>query len=381
MILISQYSIPAVVYRGGTSRGLLFHEKDLPVDQESQKDIFLAGIDAYNPSQINGLGSGTSHTSKVMVIAPPTVDGADVDYTFYQVGIGEEIVDEEGTCGNLMSAIGAFSIDEGLVKVRSTDNYCLVSAFNRNIGKMIRMKVPVVNGKAKVSGDYAMPGVINMGAKIAVDILSPGGGKTGHTLPLGTSCQVLTEEKIYTASFVDIVNPFVFVAASEFGLKGSELNSELATDEKLLSELELIRVKLALKAGMFSSIEEARNAPAIPKIAMVAEPHEYVTSAGKTIKAEEVDIVAKMVSMYQFHRTFAGSGLYNLAASVLLKGSIPNQFFKEKDKGKERVIRIGHPEGIAKVRVAVTEDGTDVEFVGLDRTARRIMKGDLYIPK
>jgi 2-methylaconitate isomerase len=381
VIPISQYAIPAVVYRGGTSRGLLFHEKDLPEGKERQKEIFLAGIDAYNPTQINGLGSGTSHTSKVMVIAPPTVDGADVDYTFYQIGIGEEVVDDEGTCGNLMSAVGAFSVDEGLVKTNSTDEFVTVSAFNRNIGKMIRMEVPVVNGKAKVSGDYDMPGLVRTGAKIKVDILSPGGGKTGHTLSLGSSCHVSTEEKIYPASFVDIVNPFVFVAASEFGLKGSELNSELAADEKLLAELESIRVKMALEAGMYSSVAEARNAPAIPKIAIVAEPHDYVTSAGKMIKAEEVDIVAKMVSMHKFHRTFAGSGLYNLAASVLLKGTLPNQFFNKKYHGKEQLIRIGHPEGIAEVRVAITDEGSDVDFVGLDRTARRIMKGDLYIPE
>ncbi len=381
MFPISQYSIPAAVYRGGTSRGLLFHEKDLPEGKERQREIFLAGIDAYNPSQINGLGSGTSHTSKVMVIAPPTVDGADVDYTFYQIGIGEEVVDDEGTCGNLMSSVGTFSVDEGLVKTNSSDEFVTVSAFNRNIGKKIRMEVPVVNGKAKVSGDYDMTGLVKTGAKIKVDILSPGGGKTGHTLPLGSSCHVSTEEKIYPASFVDIVNPFVFVAASEFGLKGSELNSKLATDEKLLSELETIRVNMALEAGMYSSVAEAKNAPAIPKIAIVAEPQDYVTSAGKVIKAQEVDIVAKMVSMHKFHRTFAGSGLYNLAASVLLKGTIPNQFFNKKDNGKEQLIRIGHPEGIAEVRVALTDDGSDVEFVGLDRTARRIMKGDLYIPE
>lgn len=381
MIPISQYSIPAAVYRGGTSRGILFHEKDLPEEKERQREIFLAGIDAYNPTQINGLGSGTSHTSKVMVIAPPTVDGADVDYTFYQIGIGEEVVDDEGTCGNLMAAVGAFSVDEGLVKTNSSDEFVTVSAFNRNIGKMIRMEVPVVNGKAKVSGDYDMPGLVKNGAKIKVDILAPGGGKTGQTLLLGPSGHVPTEKKIYPTSFVDIVNPFVFVAASEFGLKGSELNSELATDEKLLAELESIRVNMALKAGMYFSVEKAKNAPAIPKIAIVAEPHDYVTSAGKMIKTEEVDIVAKMVSMHKFHRTFAGSGLYNLAASVLLKDTIPNQFFNKKELSKEQLIRIGHPEGIAEVRVALTDDGFDVEFVGLDRTARRIMKGDLYIPE
>ena len=39
-------------------------------------------------------------------------------------------------------------------------------------------------------------------------------------------------------------------------------------------------------------------------------PQTYATSAGRVIAKEEVDIVAKMVSMGRFHRTFAGSGLY-----------------------------------------------------------------------
>ncbi len=369
------------MYRGGTSRGLFFHEKDLPKNVVQQREIFLAGIDAYNPSQVNGLGSGTSHTSKVIVISEPTIEGADVDYTFYQIGIGEMVVDDEGTCGNLMAAVGAFAIDEGYVQTNTADDDVIVSAFNKNIGKIIRMSVPVSNGRAKVMGDYFMPGLMEAGAKITVDILSPGGGITGNTLPIGFKTLVKTHTKTYEASFVDIVNPFVFVSAGAFGLKGSELNSDLSSNVTLLNELETIRIHLAVEAGMSKTVEEARRTTSIPKIAIVAEPQDYVTPSGKIIKAEEVDIVAKMVSMNKFHRTFAGSGLYNLAVTVLLKGTVPNQFSSKKDGSKEKIIRIGHPEGIAEVRVSLTDDGTDAAYVGLDRTARRIMKGDLYIPK
>lgn len=378
---MSQISVRCVVYRGGTSRGLFFHEKDLPTNKELQSRIFLEGIDAYNPSQINGLGSGTSHSSKVMVISEPSVKGADLDYTFYQIGIGEAVVDDEGTCGNLMGAIGAFAVDEGLVQTNSSDDYMTVSAFNKNINKMIKMRVPVTNGKAKVSGDYLMPGIVTPGAKIIVNILSPGGGKTGKTIPIGLKTTVATQKEKYQASFVDIVNPFVFVDASDFGLSGSEFNSGLNADKDLLSELEEIRLKMAVAGGVAKNEEEAKNIPSIPKIAIVASPHDYVTSAGKEIKADDIDIVAKMVSMKKFHRTFAGSGLYNLAATALLEGTIPNQFSRKKDGSIEQIIRIGHPEGIAEVRVNLTEDQRDVASVGLDRTARRILKGDLYIPE
>ncbi len=378
---MSQFSVRCVVYRGGTSRGLFFHERDLPTNKELQHRIFLEGIDAYNPSQINGLGSGTSHTSKVMVISEPSVKDADIDYTFYQIGIGEAVVDDEGTCGNLMAAIGAFAVDEGLVQTNQEDDFVTVSAFNKNINKIINMCIPLSNCKARVTGNYLMPGIVTPGGKIIVNILSPGGGKTGKTIPIGPGTTVTTQKRNYETSFVDIVNPFVYVAASDFGLLGSELNSVLATDKELLSELEDIRLKMAVGAGMAKNEEEARNIPSIPKIAIVASPHDYETSAGKQIKADEIDIVAKMVSMKKFHRTFAGSGLYNLAATALLEGTVPNQFATNMDGSVEQLIRIGHPEGIAEVRVALTEDQADVATVGLDRTARRILKGDLYIPE
>ncbi|WP_010283499.1 PrpF domain-containing protein [Bacillus timonensis] len=378
---MSQFSVRCVVYRGGTSRGIFFHEKDLPTNKELQHRIFLEGIDAYNPSQINGLGSGTSHTSKVMVISEPSVKDADLDYTFYQIGIGEVVVDDEGTCGNLMAAIGAFAVDEGLVKTNPNADFITVSAFNKNINKMIKMRVPLSNGKAKVSGDYLMPGIVTPGAKIIVNILSPGGGKTGKTIPIGLKTYVATEKRNIGASFIDIVNPFVYLAASDFGLTGSELNSVVGADMELMSELEEIRLKMAVAGGVAKNEEEAKNIPSIPKLALVASPHDYVTSGGKVIKADEIDIVAKMISMKRFHRTFAGSGLYNLAATALLEGSIPNLHSRKKDGSMEQIIRIGHPEGIAEVRVKLTDDQKDVASVGLDRTARRIVKGDLYIPE
>lgn len=137
---------------------------------------------------------------------------------------------------------------------------------------------------------------------------------------------------------------------------------------------------MSVHMGLTNSIEEAAAAPAIPKIAIVSEPIDYITTSGTAIKKEEVDIVAKMVSMGRFHRTFAGSGLYNLAAAALLPGTIPNRCTNRELVDDKSIVRIGHPDGIAEVRVGLTKNQRDVDYVGLDRTARRVMKGELYIP-
>ena len=123
---MSQFPVPCSVYRGGTSRGLMFHKRDLPADATARNKIFLDGIDAYNPSQVNGLGGTSSSTSKVCVVSPSTIEGVDGDWTFYQVGTGEPVVDDKGTCGNMMAAVGAGIYSdlqeaaENMVKVRET---------------------------------------------------------------------------------------------------------------------------------------------------------------------------------------------------------------------------------------------------------------------
>ena len=157
--------------------------------------------------------------------------------------------------------------------------------------------------------------------------------------------------------------------------------TDLSSNQGILALLEDIRCELSVQAGLTNTLDDAVNVPSIPKIAIVSSPQDYVTTSGTQIKKEEVDIVAKMVSMGRFHRTFAGSGLYNLAAAVLLPGTIPNNCSGIKRTTDEQLIRIGHPDGIATVRVRLSAEGNDVDYVGLDRTARRIMKGELYIPE
>lgn len=378
---MSQFSVPCSVYRGGTSRGLFFHKKDLPEDSQTRNRIFLEGIDCYNPSQVNGLGGTTSSTSKVCVIAPSTHKGADVDWTFYQLGVAEPVVDEKGTCGNLMAAVGAFTVDEGLVPVDPAAAMTDIFVYNTNIKKVLHMEVPLVNGKAKVSGDYLMPGVVKPGAMFRVSIVNPGGEMTGKLLLLGLKHEVQTEKSSYEVTFADLINPFIFLAAHDVGLTGNEPSSSVAAKQALLDELNLIRDKIAVAAGMAENEQDARlNKPNVPKIAMVAPAQDYVTTGGELIKKEEVDILIKVVSMGKLHRTSPASGLYNLAAATLLHGTVPNQIAGFPQGVKEQMIRIGHPEGVVEVRVTLTDDLKNVEKVGMERTARRIMKGELFIP-
>ena len=56
-----QLAIPAVFMRGGTSRAVIFHARDLP-DRAEWDPIFLAAMGSPDPNgrQLNGMGGGIS---------------------------------------------------------------------------------------------------------------------------------------------------------------------------------------------------------------------------------------------------------------------------------------------------------------------------------
>lgn len=378
-----QLKIKCSIYRGGTSRGLFFLEKDLPEDRLLRDKIFLKGIGAEDASHINGLGGGTSHTSKVVIVEKSTNPNIDVNYTFVQLGIGDDTVDYAGTCGNLMAAVGAFAVDEGLVNVDTEAASIIIKVWSTNTAALIEIEVPLIAGEVKTSGDFCIPGVHDSGAKYIVDIMYPGGGKTGSTLPLTAQGEfVLTNGEKIAYSFADIVNPVVFISAEDLSFNGTELNSKVSQNEKVMQTLEEVRELTAVASGLCISREKARDEyRAIPKVGYVAKSQDYLTSTGKLIKKEDYHILARMVSMERMHRTFAMSALLNLGAMCLLKGTIPHALASSDPTKAAQVIRIGHPEGIAEVRICKMPDREDILYVGVERTVRKIMEGYLYIPR
>ena len=379
---MAQQRVPCVVYRGGTSRGLFFYRKDLPEDWEAMKHIFLTGLDAYNLSQVDGLGGTASSTSKAVIMAPSEREDADVDYTFIQIGVGEPLADPKGTCGNLMAATALFAIDEGLVAFRPDEREGLVRVWDTNTKNILNITVPLEGGIAAIKGGYHMPGVVQPGPKIKVSIMNPGGGRTGKTLTLGTVSEVTTQDGTYAVTFADIVNPLVFMEAGDVGLTGTEPSSAVAADEALIWRVRRIRDTVAVQLGFASSLATAHEeSPALPRIVMVAPPQDYVTTSGEKIKAEDTDVLVKVLSMGKLHRTSPASGLYCIAAACLLPGTIANKVARKKEGIKDQVIRIAHPDGVVDVNVSLTDDGSDVLCVGTDRTARRIMKGELFVPE
>ena len=171
---MTQRKIPAVFYRGGTSRAIFFQAKDMPEDQRLQDAIFMRALGSPDPNgrQLDGLGGGISSLSKVAIIGPSSRPDADVDYTFGQVSVETSLVDRNSNCGNMSSAVGPFAVEEGLVAA-SHDGETTVRIHNTNTSKIILSRFQMENGSPAVEGNYELPGVPGTGSKITLDFMIP----------------------------------------------------------------------------------------------------------------------------------------------------------------------------------------------------------------
>ena len=209
-----QMSLPFVLMRGGTSKAVFLRADTLPRDSEQRDTLILSLFGSPDPRQVDGLGGADLLTSKLAIIDAPSRPDADLDYTFAQVSVTEPVVDFDINCGNISAAVGAYAIDEGLVRVEGP--ITTVRIHNTNTGRILLAKVPIVDGAAGVEGTYAVHGVPGTGAPIALDFAQTAGGITGSLLPTGNETDMLeTAIGPIEATIIDLANLTVFFRAEQ----------------------------------------------------------------------------------------------------------------------------------------------------------------------
>ena len=373
--------IRAAIIRGGTSKGVYLLASELPKDPAVRDQVILAIYGSPDPRQINGLGGADPLTSKVAIIARSARPDADVDYTFGYVGIDKAVVDYDGNCGNISQGVGPFAVDEGLVPVN--EPITKVRIFNTNTKKVIEAAVPVRDGKALTEGDFLVNGVPGTGAKIVLNFVNSGGSKTGKLLPTGNVIDKmkLQDGRSIRVSLVDAANPAVFVQAVEIGFTGKELPKDTGANPKILEIMEEIRVKAALMMKIAPSPDKV--SPAVPKVAFVAPPQEYITSTGKTIDAAACDLLARTKALAVMHKAYAVTGGICVGAAALIEGTVVNEVVGPQAK-TSGVVRVGHPSGVSDFVITVTKKPSgefELTQSGMAGTSRRIMDGFVYVPR
>ena len=381
-----QFKVKATYMRGGTSKGTFFNIADLPKEAQEdtkKRDKLLQRIvgspDVYK-QQMDGMGGATSSTSKAILVGRSSVPNHDVDYYFCQVAIDQDFVDMSGNCGNLSSAVGPFAIKEGLVDNVPQNGVCCVRIWQANIKKTILCYVTMVDGMVKEMGDYYIDGVAFPAEEIVLEFAEPV-DPSEELFPTGNLIDDLEVPGIGTfkATMITAGIPTCFVNACDIGYKGTELQGDINSDVEALARFETIRSYAALKMDLISNLEEAKTRQHTPKIAFVAPPSDFTTSSGKEVKASEIDLHVRALSMQKLHHAMMGTASVAIGVAACIPGTLVNLAAGGGDK---TAVEFGHPSGTLKVGAVIqNKDGKYiVDKATMSRSARIIMEGFVNVP-
>ena len=387
-----QIKVPATYMRGGTSKGVFFRLQDLP-DAAQQPGIArdalllrVTGSPAPYGKRIDGMGGASSRTSKSVIISKSTQPGHDVDYLFGQVSIDQAFVDWSGNCGNLSAAVGPFAISNGLIDPSRLpgDGIATIRIWQVNIQKTIIAHVPMTNGAVQETGDFELDGVTFPAAEVQLEFMDPAAeeeGAGGAMFPTGQLMDDLEVPGVGTlkATMINAGIPTIFVNADAIGYTGTELQEAINSDPKALAMFETIRAYGALHMGLIKDISEAAKRQHTPKVAFVAAPKEYVSSSGKVVKAGDVDLLVRALSMGKLHHAMMGTAAVAIGTAAAIPGTLVNL---AAGGGERTAVRFGHPSGTLRVGAEAAQEGGEwsVKKAIMSRSARVLMEGWVRVP-
>ena len=384
-----QIKIPAVYMRGGTSKGVLFNRADLPAAAQMpgavRDAVLLRVIGSPDPygKHTDGMGGATSSTSKAAIVSESTQPDHDVDYLFGQISIDQPRIDWSGNCGNLSAAVGAFAISRGLIKRDCLPDHGIakVRIWQANIGKTIISHIPVICGEVQEMGGFELDGVAFPAAEIQLDFMHPVEGDR-EMFPTGNLVDDLEVPGmgVFKATMVNAGIPTIFVNAQDIGYTGTELQHDINNDNMALQRFEAIRACGAVQMGLIQDVKQAAQRQHTPKIACIARPVSYTASNGKKIKADDIDLLVRAVSMGRLHHAMMGTAAIAIGAAAAVPGTLVNL---AAGGGVRESSVFGHPSGTLKVGAQVVEAGGKWTVVkaSMSRSARTLMEGMVCIPE
>jgi probable AcnD-accessory protein PrpF len=390
---VPQIKVPATYIRGGTSKGVFFRLQDLPLQAQiagAARDAFLLRVigspDPYG-KQIDGMGGATSSTSKTVILSKSNKPDHDVDFLFGQVSIDKAFVDWSGNCGNLSAAVGPFAITNGLIDPSRVpkDGIAIVRIWQANISKTIIAHVPITESAVQEAGDFELDGVTFPAAEVQLEFIDPAAeeeGAGGSMFPTGNLVDDLEVPGVGTlkATMINAGIPTVFVNAAAIGYTGMELQDAINNDVKALTMFEAIRAHGAVRMGLIKHIDEAAKRQHTPKIAFVAPPKDYIASSGKPVKASDIDLLVRALSMGKLHHAMMCTCAVAIGTAAAIPGTLVSIAAGNKP---HTAVRFGHPSGTLRVGAEAQQVNGEwvVKKAIMSRSARVLMEGWVRVPR
>ena len=373
-----QTAIPYMHIRGGSSKGLYFNAKDLPTDENERNKILLAameGSDLGDPRQIDGLGGGSSLSSKVAIVSPSNTEGADLDYYFVQIMIGKGKVSTTQTCGNILAGVLPFAIESGMIEATHPTTSAKINIVNT--GGVCEVIVQTPNGKVEYAGNVKVDGVLGTAAPIVCNYLNTEGATCGALLPTGNAIDVINGKEV---TCIDNGMPVVLLRASDCGITGYETKAELDAHEGLKHELESIRLQAGFKMNLGDVKEQS-----IPKMCLISPPN---TEGGIVntrmfiphVCHDAIGVLAavSVATACKFPKTVCEN--VALQHKLLRKDEVSLTLLERVNLGG--TYSIEHPTGYFTVSLYAkkVDNQLIIEKSGVMRTARLLSKGVVYVP-
>ena len=354
-----QRPIPCTLMRGGTSKGPFFHLSDLPEGIEARARVLLAAMGSPDARQIDGIGGADTLTSKVAMIAPSTREGVDVDYHFAQVAIDRAFVDTAPSCGNMLSAVGPFAIETGLVPVQGDTTRVVIH--DANTGSRIEAVVQTPGGAVNYEGEAQISGVPGSAAPVRLNFMGIVGSKTGALFPTGHAREEIDGIAV---TLIDAAVPMMVFRAADLGKTAAESPADLDEDRDFFARIEAMRQEAGRRMGLGDVAGKV-----IPKVAMLAPPQ-----AGGAV-------MARYFVPHKAHAAYAVTGGLCTASCVMAPGTVA-EGVALRPSGDEAVVLIEHPSGTIELAMTTRNPETGFEVIsgGVIRTARKLMAGEVYVP-
>lgn len=357
---MGQLSVPYSLIRGGSSKGLYFLEQDLPSDPGARNQLLLAAI-GRDSRQIDGLGGGDPLTSKVAIISPSTRPGVDIDYLFAQIVVGKNRVDTKPNCGNILSGVGPFAIERGLVQPSSPETHLIVHMVNS--GKNCELIMQTPNGQITYTGHTKIDGVPGTSATILCNYQDLAGSACGALLPTG---KIIDEIDGIPVTCVDNGMPVALIAAQSLGVSGYESPDQLNSMPELKQRLHSLRRVLGHKMNLGDVADMA-----VPKMCLVSRPKHGGTINTRTFIPDHC------------HTSIGVLGAVSVASACILNGSVCDELKDLNQLSSHVTLSIEHPAGEFSVALETEahDNSTKITKAGVIRTARMLSKGELYVPE
>lgn len=359
---MEQLAIPCTIMRGGTSRALFFLDSDLPSDPQQRYQVLLNAAGTQDETRIDGLVGQLSNNSKIAIIKKSNLPNIDLEFEFGQVHLTKNMINFDGTCGNIISAVGVYALHKKLINAPIDQKELIIHILDTNTKIIAKMTIPVKNGQYDCSQPYCIPGVANPTGKIVLDY-ADAINENHNVFPTGNKQDKITLESGFSMpiSLTNVLGEYVFVKLSDFNGDGAGLTIDDNSPE-FLQRFKEIRGKAAVLAGMLDNWQDVDELqPVVPRVVFMLDD----------TKVSMLNII--MVAVNKIHNSIAGSAAISLAAAAKLPGTIPYDLYDE----TEKEINVQHPAGTIQLIADCTKD--QFQNLSIERNARVIMDGVVYV--